>query len=754
MAFEEIDEDADAILRDRAWEEFVAELFAAGDPRVVRLADIGIHLGHLKASFKVFAAYPDVEEWPAPEVRLGDLVPARQALERYLSRIRAAAADLPRGARHRPADGALREHRAARAPSRSLAAPSTCWRCSRSSTARTAPFRSAGRAGPKAASRPRSRPGMIFRDEVAGPFVARWREMRYAAVIPLLQAAVAVYDRLRFDAGVLNFQDLLLEVLAAAARPAAGARVLPPALHAPVRRRVPGHRPAAGRGRPVPDRGRPGAERLARLPPGAGLAVRRRRPEAVDLPLPARRHRDLPDRQGHHPRIGRRGRRARCELPHPPRAGRLGQRHLCAAGLPGRRGPLRARRAPARVRPARRGPRQRPRRHPHDHGHRAACGRRGRRTPTKSASPASSATRSTRSSRCCGRRRGRSRRGSVDAGDPRRFPHRHLAPQAPASLRRRPAAAGDPAPGQRGQRLGAGERTRAARRGSSRHRRAGEPGRARRRPARRALRAERRRALRLHEGRGAFLVQRPAAARPRGAGARAVRGGLRATAALRGLAAHAAAGRRPRADRRRPRPRAARAGRPRRRRPRRLHRQGLRDPARAGRGSRLGGRGRRPARAAHRGRDALRRPARARAGVFGGAGDEPAQGQGARGAGGVSRRPRRQTAGRVSSARGSHRRSHRRLPRRGAPGRRVLAEDPRPPARLGCVRGGGAELRGGRAQSPALRGGHARGQSARGDAPSREGEPLQPLGVLQGLARPARPSCPTPGRSRRRRPAA
>ena len=35
--------------------------------------------------------------------------------------------------------------------------------------------------------------------------------MRYAAVIPLLQAAVAVYDRLRSEAGVLNFQDLLLK---------------------------------------------------------------------------------------------------------------------------------------------------------------------------------------------------------------------------------------------------------------------------------------------------------------------------------------------------------------------------------------------------------------------------------------------------------------------------------------------------------------------------------------------------------------
>jgi ATP-dependent helicase/nuclease subunit A len=209
-AFEEIDGDADAILRDRAWEEFVAELYAAGDPRVVRLADIGIHLGQLKAAFQTFTAFPDVEEWPAPEVRLGDLAPARQALERYLSRIRALAPTFPeergtdrlmaryesieRLARHRDLAKPVQLLEVLEEFDRPHVAVQKCWP-----------------GGAKGCVKSEIETWDVFRDEVAGPFVARWRELRYAAVIPLLQAAVAVYDRLRADAGVLNFQDLLLK---------------------------------------------------------------------------------------------------------------------------------------------------------------------------------------------------------------------------------------------------------------------------------------------------------------------------------------------------------------------------------------------------------------------------------------------------------------------------------------------------------------------------------------------------------------
>ena len=209
-AFEEIDGEADAAFRDRAWEQFVAEIFAAGDPRVVKLADIGIHLGQLKESFRTFAAYPDVEEWPAPEVRLGELTPAQQALERYLSRIRAL---LPTFPEERGTDKLMRRYESIerlarhRDPSRPVHLLELLEEFDRPHGATQKYWPDGAKGGVKAEIETWD----IFRDEVAGPFVARWREMRYAAVIPLLQAAVDVYDRLRFEAGVLNFQDLLLK---------------------------------------------------------------------------------------------------------------------------------------------------------------------------------------------------------------------------------------------------------------------------------------------------------------------------------------------------------------------------------------------------------------------------------------------------------------------------------------------------------------------------------------------------------------
>ena len=65
------------------------------------------------------------------------------------------------------------------------------------------------------------------------------------------------------------------------------------ALHALLRRRVPGHRSAAGRDPAAALRRRSGERRSATRARRARQALRRRRSEAVDLPVPARRRRAL-----------------------------------------------------------------------------------------------------------------------------------------------------------------------------------------------------------------------------------------------------------------------------------------------------------------------------------------------------------------------------------------------------------------------------------------------------------------------------
>ena len=94
--------------------------------------------------------------------------------------------------------------------------------------------------------------------------------------------------------GALDFLDLLVRARDLVRDDRQCEAELPGALHAPVRRRVPGHRSAAGRAaRPAAaDESRLDARiRLARGRRPARHALHRRRSEAVDLPLPPRRRR-------------------------------------------------------------------------------------------------------------------------------------------------------------------------------------------------------------------------------------------------------------------------------------------------------------------------------------------------------------------------------------------------------------------------------------------------------------------------------
>src|SRR5262249_11973054 len=52
---------------------------------------------------------------------------------------------------------------------------------------------------------------MAFVEGTAEPLVRIWKERRYEAIMRLLPPAVRVYDRLKQDAGGLNYQDLLLK---------------------------------------------------------------------------------------------------------------------------------------------------------------------------------------------------------------------------------------------------------------------------------------------------------------------------------------------------------------------------------------------------------------------------------------------------------------------------------------------------------------------------------------------------------------
>lgn len=203
--FEELDDERDGRLRHQAWETFGNELFAADDPVLDELDELGLALADLRSAFEKFADYPDVEDWPAPSAPSPLLKSAVNALRDYAEHMRS----------HLPAqDGTdelaglfrrilrmMRSYDLTRHAD--VAEIFEQFKPDRTCTQKNWP------GGKEQALREHERWNK-FCAEVAGPFVTAWRAHRYPAVLRILQRAQAVYERQRQAAHGLNFQDLLL----------------------------------------------------------------------------------------------------------------------------------------------------------------------------------------------------------------------------------------------------------------------------------------------------------------------------------------------------------------------------------------------------------------------------------------------------------------------------------------------------------------------------------------------------------------
>ncbi|MCG2795411.1 MAG: UvrD-helicase domain-containing protein, partial [Actinomycetia bacterium] len=98
IAFEDIDEAADARLRSEAWAEYTSGLYVRDPGGILDgLERYGMHLGDLEGAFIRFAEYPDVDEWPLGEVEadLPGVSEALREMEEYVAHMRALAPLLP-----------------------------------------------------------------------------------------------------------------------------------------------------------------------------------------------------------------------------------------------------------------------------------------------------------------------------------------------------------------------------------------------------------------------------------------------------------------------------------------------------------------------------------------------------------------------------------------------------------------------------------------------------------------------------------
>ncbi|MBM3858052.1 MAG: hypothetical protein FJ395_00200 [Verrucomicrobia bacterium] len=203
--FEELDDERDGRLRHQAWENFTNELFAKDDSLLNELDELGIPLADLWPAFQRFANYPDVHDWPAPEVPAPALMPAVAALREYAAHMEKNLPD-PNGTDElaglfRRVLRMLRSHDLARRSE--VAEILEQFKPGRKCTHKYWPN------GKEQALREHEQWDK-FCDDVAGPFVTAWRAHRYPSVLRVLQGVRAVYDRQREAAHGLNFQDLLL----------------------------------------------------------------------------------------------------------------------------------------------------------------------------------------------------------------------------------------------------------------------------------------------------------------------------------------------------------------------------------------------------------------------------------------------------------------------------------------------------------------------------------------------------------------
>ncbi len=209
LEFEEMDDVEDDALRARAWAAYVNGLYTSNDPVLEELEELGVEIGQLGRTFHKMADYLDVDEWPAPSVPAPDVTNAKVALAELVRHMEQEAATFPestgtdplmpqyriipmmfRQARRR---GGTFEIMEILARFREVKPTLKYWTYGKKQALTELALWD------------------DFRTSTAEPLVKAWREYRYEPLLGAILPAVKIYDRMRSDAGKLNYQDLLIK---------------------------------------------------------------------------------------------------------------------------------------------------------------------------------------------------------------------------------------------------------------------------------------------------------------------------------------------------------------------------------------------------------------------------------------------------------------------------------------------------------------------------------------------------------------
>jgi len=210
-AFLEFDDTVDFRLRKEAWGQYVAGLISTGDALLGELDDVGLEIGQLESAFLSYATYPDVAEWPAPEVELPDLDAVAEELRSYAAHMERLIPTFPVNVgndalmpKYRRIARIVRQADLQR-PAELLEILGECGNA-----------KAVQKEWPdgKAQGKREGERWQQFVEQHAQPLVEKWRHRRYNVVMRVLQDAVKAYGELRRGLGGLNYQDLLLQAAA------------------------------------------------------------------------------------------------------------------------------------------------------------------------------------------------------------------------------------------------------------------------------------------------------------------------------------------------------------------------------------------------------------------------------------------------------------------------------------------------------------------------------------------------------------
>ena len=216
LSFVQADDADNRHLRQRAWENLVSGR-AEGCPDIKQLlAGDQIELADLEEGFFSYTQYPDIENWPVAgdKFQAPDIDKARSKLRNYLEHID----QLPRELKGKKSSTDI-IHLYSRIKFRvagrgienmsSLCSVLELFEVNKPSMNRDS-IKTLG----KNRSDEEKDAFSKFSTEIAQPVLDYWRSKRYEKILQIYSAAATEYNRLRFQEGKLNYQDLLMKTAA------------------------------------------------------------------------------------------------------------------------------------------------------------------------------------------------------------------------------------------------------------------------------------------------------------------------------------------------------------------------------------------------------------------------------------------------------------------------------------------------------------------------------------------------------------